>query len=142
MRRLLLALLPAALIGCDALSPRECTLIGCTSGILVTFASPPTQPYRVELLLGDDATEPALVEECTRADGRCGSVFFPIHDPGERARLRVTTATGTVTTTARPLDYVRSQPNGRDCPPTCYLATLEAALPPASAEGARVRAAT
>lgn len=140
MRSLLFALLPAAIPGCSVFAP-DCTMVGCRSGIHVTFAAPPTQPYRVELLLGDDATEPVSVQECTRAQGDCPPVFFPLHRSGERARLRVTTAAGSVTTTAQLLDYRRTQPNGPDCPPTCFTATLEAFLPGTPTSGDRPAAA-
>ena len=134
MRCVLFALLPVVLLGCDVLAP-ACSMAGCMSGVRVAFATPPTQPYRVELLLGDDAVVPVAVEECTRADGRCAPVFFQVQRPGERARLRVTIGAGSVTTAAQVLTYQRSQPNGSDCPPTCYIATLAAPLPSAALSG-------
>ena len=130
MRHAFPALLALSLAGCDVFAP-ACTEIGCYSGVSVTFATPPQVAHRVELLVEGDAGESPAAYECT-LDGGCPPVFFRDFRRTGSVRVRVTTAAGTTTTEPQSLVYVRTQPNGPDCPPTCFIATVEAALPATS----------
>jgi hypothetical protein len=109
--------------GCD--NPfGSCTLIGCSSGIRLTFDSTPPAGTIVEL----EATSgfPWRVE--CGVDWNCEfdlrfDDFMPDH-----VTVRVVTPTGEVSQFLSP-DYRDHQPNGRGCGPTCRIATIELALP-------------
>ena len=132
-------LLALALAGCDIIDPKDCSVRGCFSGVQVEFAEPPGQSYTVELLVErGGALVSIAARDCTQGALCRDFVVFESAPLEGSVRVRVTTAAGTATSAPQPLAYERSQPNGPDCPPVCYLATVLATLPaePARAGGA------
>lgn len=119
----------ATLSSCSAvLGTRDCTLIGCESGVTVHLELRPTLAFRVEVFARSPDQQPAYVFECPNA-GQCGQdIFFPglIAD---RLFIRVTTAAGSRLTEIVQVQYQSSRPNGPDCDPDCRQATVTAAVP-------------
>ena len=114
-----------ALSGCFA-----CELRGCDSGLLVqlTPTPPPTEPYRVELLV-PGAQEPSYAYECDRSSACPSSIIrFPDLLP-LRVWVRVTMAGDSRITKFTNVDYETSSPNGRSCGPTCVHAIVTAEVP-------------
>jgi hypothetical protein len=111
------------LASCNVL-PTACTLMGCTSGVNVTFNRQPG-PYRVEALVEGS---PPVVFECAPASA-CTSVssaFLPV--VADEVTIRVTTPSGTVTQQVRP-EYEPMYPNGRSCGAVCEQASVTIQLP-------------
>ena len=109
---------------CNVL-PTSCTLIGCTSGVNVTFSRQPAAPYRVEALVEGSAP---VVFECSNASSctGVGAVFLAVE--AEEMTIRVTTPSGTVTQQVRP-QYEPMYPNGRRCGPVCEQANVTIQFP-------------
>ncbi|MDE0248199.1 MAG: hypothetical protein OXU69_00115 [Gemmatimonadota bacterium] len=123
----LVALGLGALSGCSIFAPVDCTLIGCINGLTVGLTSPPTGPYSVELHV-PGAEEPFHVYEC---DGG-PSCHHYIHSPRlnlKHVSITVTTVAGSVVTDVPNVEYQRTWPNGRHCPPPCVQATVTAEVP-------------
>ncbi len=128
-RSLLLGVLGlGALSGCSIFAPHDCTLIGCLpGGLAVRLTSLPSGPYSVELRV-PGAEQPFHVYEC---DGSSSCDHF-IHSPRLNLRhvsIRVTTSAGSVVTDVPNVEYKRTWPNGRHCPPPCVNATVTAEVP-------------
>jgi hypothetical protein len=123
---LLVAMLTAS---CSAVTgDKVCTLIGCSSGLVVVLPSVPGGPYSVELLLDSPTPGARYMYECAGGPACQGEIFFAQVTP-PRALVRVTTSTGVRLTEVTTVNYVRSQPNGPDCGPTCFTARINADLP-------------
>lgn len=116
----------------------SCTEIGCSSFL------------RIELLFASELTKNdvnVVVEHSDRSfscsfgsdNDPCRQGFQPdigtpvdpanlvvlLSETPTQVRVTATSATGTETVVVQP-DYQRSQPNGPDCPPTCYSASTTA----------------
>jgi hypothetical protein len=104
---------------------RGCTLIGCSSGVTIDLAALPLQPglqSKVTLCVDD---------HCTSRSPNASPLFDAFADIPYHEERAVTVSIimigpeGAVlahsSTTAH---LVRVQPNGSDCPPTCYSAHL------------------
>jgi hypothetical protein len=111
---------------------RACTDVYCSSGVSVKLERLPRKTARVRVCTQDrcrrakrirpDPSEPAywvggyrLVEECELREGRVIRVW-----------IRVFNRAGKVLRQARGRGKLRrNQPNGPDCPPTCYRVHFE-----------------
>jgi len=101
-----------------------CFEIGCDSGIRLTFDAPPPAGTIIEL---DSSSGFPWRLECG-VDWNCDfDPFFYGFTP-EHVTVRVVTSTGEVTASVRP-KYLKFQPNGEDCPPTCRVASIMIELP-------------
>ena len=125
---LLVALSLGALSGCSIFGPGDCTLVDChPNGLTVRLTSLPTGPYSVELRV-PGAEQPFHVYEC---DGGSSCPHI-VHSPRldlRQVSITVTTAAGSVVTDVPNVEYLRTWPNGRHCPPTCVHATVTAEVP-------------
>jgi hypothetical protein len=122
---------PIALVGVLATAPGcsnpfggACTLIGCTDGIMVSFETPPPDGTLVEL---EGPFGVPWRVECG-VDLDCGTgIFFADYTP-QQLTVRVVTRAGEATESFQPT-YEKFQPNGEDCSPTCWRATVVMGLP-------------
>ncbi|MDE0395453.1 MAG: hypothetical protein OYK82_11805 [Gammaproteobacteria bacterium] len=125
---LLVALSLGALSSCSIFGPGDCTLVDChPNGLTVRLTSLPTGPYSVELRV-PGGEQPFHVYECDEVS----SCDHHIHSPRLNLRqvsITVTTAAGSVVTDVPNVQYQRTWPNGRHCPPTCVHATVTAEVP-------------
>ena len=118
------ALVLAANCSSDAVS--VCPLLGCTSGLTVHLASLPVSPFRVEVTVSG-YPDVLYSYDCT-ASPRCSQdIFFP-GLTADQVQVIVRVGNATRSTDAAP-SYVRSHPNGPNCPPECLSATISV-LPP------------
>ena len=118
--------------GCDILGIgepiRNCTLIGCTSGVTVTLSGNPGESYRVEIIEAGSSI-PTKVQNCS-AGAQCSpTVHFADYQPQGTVRIRVVTSRGAVTSQPQNLTYDAVTPNGPDCSPTCFVALVNMPLP-------------
>ena len=107
-----------------------CTLAGCESGITVRLPSLPAGAFKIELLVLRTGTEgeASYLYECDGGSSCRQEVFFPSLTPS-RVAVRVTTGEGVRTTDFPTVTYTVTQPNGKECGPTCLNATLAPSLP-------------
>lgn len=117
----MLAVLP---LGCRSIVTGDCTLIGCSSGLMVSFATQPTMAYKVEVNSGVGGS--TYTFDCPDPS-RCSSAFFPDYLP-DRVFITVTTLRGSQRTEATP-QYQVHEPNGASCPPSCRNGQVTVALP-------------
>jgi len=101
----------------------ECSGVGCANGLQVNFNRVPPLGTVVILEFGQT---PWRVECGTDAD--CSNGLFFEGLLVDYVAVRVTTAEGGILHELRP-EYVETRPNGPDCPPTCWNATVTVALP-------------
>ena len=122
---LALAAVTSAGTGCNnPFGTTFCTQIGCSSGIRLSFDAPPSIGTVIEL---DSSGGFPWRVECG-VDWNCDfDLYFDGFTP-ERVTVHVVTSTGEVTTSRFPT-YEQFQPNGGDCPPTCFVATILVELP-------------
>lgn len=116
-----LALFGAAFASCNPFEPRVCTLIGCSSGLMVELQGTAATPFAVTAVSGT-ATESI---ECSDL-GEC-RLFFEDFTPSD-VTVAYESADQTVQHTFN-LTYSRSRPNGERCPPECLNATVVLELP-------------
>jgi hypothetical protein len=92
-----------------------CTLIGCVNALEIKFDRPAAFPYKVELTTSEGAKH---IHDCASATfcQATGVAFFNLQPA--TAIVKVTTPTGTTTTTVQPT-YTTSRPNGPNCGPEC-----------------------
>lgn len=129
--RAALPLLLTLAVGCSPES-LTCTLAGDLTGLTVELSAQPVGPFTVDIIV--PMSTPSLPVTYTyRCDGgplcRTNTVRFP----GLIATsftVRVTTERGVRNTTPpRPVQYIDSYPNGKDCAPRSTTATVQAAIP-------------
>lgn len=119
LRSLLLLLclslsLPSCIVG------GACTLIGCVNGVRITWSGRTTSDRLVVIADGTryevdvrSASAPFWIEpDAVRFEGRPTSL-----------RVELTTPSGTRSGTFTPV-WTTSTPNGPDCGPVCYTATV------------------
>jgi hypothetical protein len=138
---LLLFLAVVAVVSITLVGPgggKICTLVGCAGGIEVELTGLPETKYQVSILFpsgemktltcGPGATD--TPEPFVRVCSPQGAFFAldPNVTPPQEITVTVTVNDKPISQTFHP-KYERSQPNGRDCPPTCYSATLKMNLP-------------
>lgn len=109
-----------------------CTLIGCLGGITVNISGlPPGSDYEVTLILPSgektnlqcgDSPEVNPFENSCAESGAFFTLPSDVEPPGE---ITIEVIVGGVSTSQgfTPV-YEKSQPNGEDCPPVCYNATV------------------
>jgi hypothetical protein len=92
-----------------------CTLIGCLNALEIKFDRPAAFPYQVELTTSEGARH---IHNCASATvcPTTGVAFWDLKPSS--AVVKVTTPTGTTTTTVQPT-YTTSRPNGPNCGPEC-----------------------
>jgi hypothetical protein len=110
--------LSAVAAGCNPFAPRNCTLIGCQTGLQIHLIDAPEELYTVTVTAGD-RTESYT---CTVA-ARCPLPFFVDFTPSE-VTVVYESDSARVERTFTP-EYRRLRPNGDDCPPDCWTATVE-----------------
>lgn len=118
--RLLVPIAALAASGC-LLETQSCTLLGCDDGVQITWSGAAASDRGVVTLDGvarpfDCAAANTLPVQCTptglRVTGRPVTV-----------QIEVTTAAGVRRATLTPA-YTATRPNGPDCEPVCYQATV------------------
>ena len=120
-------LIAAVLLTASACIDSACTLIGCSSGLRIQFASPPTTAYRIEATSGF-AQGPKYVFDCPNV-AMCNAPTIQLNDYlPPTVTINVITAAGTTTTEVNP-EYSKFQPNGSRCGPTCTVATVQVPFP-------------
>jgi hypothetical protein len=120
------ALLTSAGAGCtNPFGSLSCTLIGCLDGLHVQFDSPPPDGTVIEVN-GSDGMPTIMHVVCGATNCDFGLYFEGYTPP--YLTVHVVTPTGEGISTYEP-KYVKSQPNGEDCPPTCRSATVLVELP-------------
>jgi hypothetical protein len=122
MRRYLPLLALAALGGCLSY---ECTLIGCSDSLAVTFTTVPTAPFHLDVRSAAGGS--LFVYDCPDIT-QCNPSPVLHGALPESAVFTVTYQGRTTSTTARP-EYTQSNPNGRGCGPTCTEGRVSLALP-------------
>ena len=128
MRRRHLVPLSAAVLvlGCSAAATGVgCTLIGCVSGLLVSFSTTPTGPVKVEVTSPGNTTP--RVYDCTLGPQCMPVPLFANYMP-DTAYVTVTYAGRTTTTEVHPV-YQPQYPNGRACGAACTSARITLPLP-------------
>ena len=129
------AVIAAAIVasaGCDVLGigepEKECTLIGCSSGVTVQLSGNPGESYRVEIFEAGSniATK---VQNCSLGAECQSQIHFADYQPQGPIRVRVVTSRGAITSQPQILTYVPTTPNGPDCSPTCLNAFVNMPLP-------------
>ena len=114
----------SAVMGCDGSTSPDCTLVGCTSGLWISVEYPATADFTVAVSDPDGAT---LTGTCSvKAGDPCG-VRFEDFRP-EQLTVSVTGAGQEVSVSLAPT-YEILQPNGPECEPTCWNATIGIELP-------------
>ena len=106
----------------------ECTLVGCSSGIVVHLPSRMATTFRVYLAPAGGSYGTTYSYDCTRPNECLQDIMFP-DIITESARVTVTTPAGSRLTEIPHLLYTRTTPNGPRCGPECRRATILALLP-------------
>jgi hypothetical protein len=124
------------LISCSQTLPEQgtmCTLIGCAGGVTIEFPQlPPGESYEVQLSLPSGETKTLRCGEGTNQipfEMVCteNEVFFALPNdapPPEQISITVTADGETFSREFSPV-FEKFQPNGEDCPPVCYNATVQ-----------------
>jgi len=110
----------AILAGCNG----DCTLLGCTSGLTIAFATPPTSAFHISATVdgaGSFDYDCADISRCNTSPTLAGFT------PG-RATITVTYQGRSASTQVNPV-YQTVYPNGKDCGGGCTEATVSLALP-------------
>jgi hypothetical protein len=132
VRAALLVAFAGVVAGCDALGigepTRNCTLIGCNSGVTVQLSGNPGESYRVEIFEAG-STIPTKVQTCSLGADCPSFVHFTDYRPAGSVRVRVVIGQRSVTSQPQLLTYVANTPNGPDCAPTCFNALVNMPLP-------------
>lgn len=105
-----------------------CTLIGCSSGVIVHLATMPMTTFRVELIPRGGTYGTAYAFDCRQAGGCPQDIMFP-DIITESARVTVTTPRGSRETEIPSVVYTSLQPNGPRCGPECRQAKVTAQIP-------------
>ena len=105
-----------------------CTLIGCSSGIVVHLPSRLTTTFRVQLTPANGSYGTTYAYDCTRPNECLQDIMFP-DIITESARVTVTTPAGSRETEIRHLVYTSTAPNGPRCGPECRQAKIDALVP-------------
>jgi hypothetical protein len=118
--------------GCDTLGigepTRNCTLIGCTSGVTVQLSGNPGDSYRVEIFESGSSI-PTKVQTCSLGADCPSMIHFTDYRPQGSVRVRVVVGSRAITSQPQTLTYVANTPNGPDCDPTCFNALVNMPLP-------------
>jgi hypothetical protein len=109
---------------CSALAV-NCSDVGCISGLIVSFATPPTGSLHVEVTSPTSPTP--RVYDCANAPQCSPVATFGDYMPAT-AIVTVTYAGRTTTTEVHPV-YEAQYPNGRACGAACTSATVTLPLP-------------
>jgi hypothetical protein len=121
-RALFAAILAAASVSaCDDPFGKGCSVRACAAELTVVVHGLAGVEYTVAALAADEDLRTATCEIGASAD-TC-SVFFAYFHPAEVA-VRVSWADQEVTEQFAPV-YETTYPNGPDCWPTCYEATVD-----------------
>lgn len=134
-RTIRIATLSAAMLilgapACD--SPTGvCTLIGCSSGLLVRLNALPTGPFQVDVFAGAPDVSPSYRYECVPGPSGCLQEIFFSGLVARHAFIRVTTDDGTALHEILDLHYETHRPNGPRCEPTCRTAETTVSIPTA-----------
>ena len=108
-----------------AVADPVCTLIGCFSGLLVSFSTTPAGPVNVEVTSPSDTTP--RVYNCALGTLCVPGPLLGKYMP-DTAYVRVTYAGRTTMTEVHPV-YEPQYPNGRSCGAACTSATITLPLP-------------
>ena len=113
-------------LGCSAPGTAvTCTLIGCVSGLFVSFSTAPTGPVQVYVTTPKDTTP--RVYDCTVGPQCMPVPLFTSYMP-DTAYITVTYAGRTMTTEVHPV-YEPQYPNGKACGAACTSAKITLPLP-------------
>jgi hypothetical protein len=112
---------------------RMCTLVGCVGGLEIELLGlPDATPYEISIVFPSGETQTltcgtendqseVFVKKCSP-----NGAFFsltPDAEPPQEITVTVTIAGSQTSETFRPV-YEKFQPNGENCSPTCYSATI------------------
>ena len=114
------AFLLLLLVACsNPTSDTICTLIGCSSGLMIALPANVTTPFTIRI----NPQRPApLVIQCD-ATTHCGDPVLVEDFTPDNVTIRVEWAGGNVEKNFTPV-YTAYKPNGPDCAPTCTTATV------------------
>lgn len=118
--------LMVSLSSCGGSSDASCTAVGCTTGAQVDLSALPLQPgpkSSVTICVGSHCST-------TRSQGRSALVGAGAEAPYNNQRIVIVTITMTgpsgavLAHSSVRAQLSRYQPNGAECPPTCFVARL------------------
>lgn len=116
--------LVAVLTGCSAFTPTGCRLVGAESGVTVTVAGAPPQPFTVEVCVADrcssspslqSTTDPVFVQNAGLVSSRPTVIVVTVRASDNTIVIPAQRATVTPQ---------KLQPNGPDCEPTVWVAEV------------------
>jgi hypothetical protein len=105
-----------------------CTLVGCSSGVIVHLTTMPMTTFRVEFIPRGGTYGTTYAFDC-RLAGQCPQdIMFP-DIITESARVTVTTPRGSRETELPSVIYTSVNPNGPRCGSQCRQAKITAQIP-------------
>jgi hypothetical protein len=104
-----------------------CTLAGCVNFLAITFSSPPSSPWHMEVSSTGPGDQPIYVYDCPDI-AKCGDTVRLTDYMPTRAFVTVTYQGRTATTEVLP-QFTQSHPGGSACGLGCYSASVTARLP-------------
>lgn len=130
MIKVLVVAMGLVLSACQDLpQPKACSLIGCESGLTLTFEAAAPERFRFSLSASDGETRQGECPAINAQDAVClgDRVLIPRFTPTQ-LDLSLSVGEQTSTQSFEP-EYKNSRPNGPDCEPECKQATLRVKLP-------------
>ena len=116
-----------------------CTMMGCVGGLDINLTRLTTSDYQVSITFPSGETQtltcgPDAANESVAFEKSCSldGAFFhldPDTAPPKKVTVTVVMDGETFSQEFFP-EYAKFQPNGRNCPPTCYSATIEMKIAP------------
>jgi hypothetical protein len=116
-----------------------CTLVGCVGGLDINLTGLPTSNYQISLTFPSGETKtlncgPNVADESVAFVKNCSpdGVFFSLdQDTVPPKEITVTVVVdGEIFSQEFFPEYAKLQPNGKNCSPTCYSATIEMKITP------------
>jgi hypothetical protein len=115
-----------------------CTLVGCVGGLDISLTGLPAATYQIGVIFPSGKTQTLTcypgIDNSFSLDTSCLSdgAFFSLDPdiaPPKKVTVTVVVDGKTFSQEFSP-DYEKLQPNGKNCPPTCYSASIEMKIAP------------
>jgi hypothetical protein len=116
-----------------------CTLMGCLGGMDITLMGLPASEYQISVTYPSGEIQsltcgPSAADESMAFENSCSpnGAFFRLDNdtvPPKKVTVTVIVNGQTYSQEFQP-KYQKLQPNGRNCPPTCYSASIEMKITP------------